>query len=112
MFCVAVVLNLILNYLDSKDTNFCCTKVSIDLTFNCIEVSAHCTFIFFLFRVTKDHFVFHGINTELFQCGTELKSKTPINMPWKFTVKMNVKQRKFEIDFNPVKKVTELFAVK
>ncbi|XP_012677088.2 vitellogenin 3, phosvitinless [Clupea harengus] len=61
--------------------------------------------------VTKDHFVFHGINTELFQCGTELKSKTPINMPWKFTVKMNVKQRKFEIDFNPVKKVTELFAV-
>lgn len=62
--------------------------------------------------MTKDHFVFHGINTELFQCGTELKSKTPINMPWKFTLKMNIKQRKFEIDFDPVKKVSELFAVK
>ncbi|XP_041912175.1 vitellogenin 3, phosvitinless [Alosa sapidissima] len=61
--------------------------------------------------VTKDHFVFHGINTEFFQCGSELKSKTPINMPWKFTLKMNIKERKFEIDFNPPKKVTELFAV-
>lgn len=70
------------------------------------------TFIVFLYRVTKDHFVFHGINTELFQCGSELKSKTPINMPWKFTLKMNVKQRKFEIDLNPVKKASELFGIK
>ncbi|XP_063057790.1 vitellogenin 3, phosvitinless [Engraulis encrasicolus] len=61
--------------------------------------------------VTKDHFVFHGINTEFFQAGTQLKSKTPINLPWKLTLKMNVKQRKFEIDMTPIKKVTELFGV-
>ncbi|KAL2090106.1 hypothetical protein ACEWY4_014794 [Coilia grayii] len=61
--------------------------------------------------VTKNHFVFHGVNTEFFQCGTQLKSKTPINMPWKLTLKMNVKQRKFEIDINPCKKATKLFGV-
>ncbi|KAG7259865.1 hypothetical protein CRUP_005066 [Coryphaenoides rupestris] len=48
---------------------------------------------------TKDFWLFHGISTELFQCGTELKSKSSITLPWKFSAKVNIRERKFELDF-------------
>jgi len=62
--------------------------------------------------VTKDHFVFHGINTDLFQCGVELKSKTINNLPWAFDLKINVKEQKYEMNLTPKKTATELFSVK
>ncbi|XP_039509562.1 vitellogenin 3, phosvitinless [Pimephales promelas] len=61
--------------------------------------------------VTKDHFVFHGINTDLFQCGVELKSKTINNLPWAFDLKINVKEQKYEMNLTPMKTATELFSV-
>uniref|UniRef100_A0A8C3A5Q8 Vitellogenin 3, phosvitinless n=1 Tax=Cyclopterus lumpus TaxID=8103 RepID=A0A8C3A5Q8_CYCLU len=48
---------------------------------------------------TKDFWVYYGINTELFQCGSEFKAKTPLSIPWKFTVKINIAEKKFELDF-------------
>ncbi|XP_029534705.1 vitellogenin 3, phosvitinless [Oncorhynchus nerka] len=61
---------------------------------------------------SKDQFVFHGINTDIFQCGAELKSKTVVAMPWEFSMKMNVKQKTFEMDLPACKKETKLFSVK
>uniref|UniRef100_A0A673LG27 Vitellogenin-like n=1 Tax=Sinocyclocheilus rhinocerous TaxID=307959 RepID=A0A673LG27_9TELE len=61
--------------------------------------------------VTKDHFVFHGINTDLFQCGTETKSKIVSALPWAFDLKINRKEQKYEMNLTPIKKVTELFSV-
>ncbi|XP_070687869.1 vitellogenin 3, phosvitinless [Pempheris klunzingeri] len=61
---------------------------------------------------TKDFWVFHGINTELFQCGSELKSKMPLAIPWKFTANINVREKKFELDFPPCKKEFELSSVR
>nr|XP_033476965.1 vitellogenin 3, phosvitinless [Epinephelus lanceolatus] len=60
---------------------------------------------------TKDFWVFYGINTELFQCGTELKSKSPIAIPWNFAVKINVREKKFQLDIPSCKKEFELFSV-
>uniref|UniRef100_A0A8D0B3Y5 Vitellogenin 3, phosvitinless n=1 Tax=Sander lucioperca TaxID=283035 RepID=A0A8D0B3Y5_SANLU len=60
---------------------------------------------------TKDFWVFYGINTELFQCGSEFKSKIPIAIPWNFAAKINVREMKFELDFPPCKKEFELFSV-
>ncbi|KAM4629403.1 vitellogenin 3, phosvitinless [Polymixia lowei] len=60
---------------------------------------------------TKDLWVFHGINTELFQCGTELKSKFPVSIPWKFAAKINIREKKFELDFPPCTKEFELLSV-
>ncbi|KAK7128051.1 hypothetical protein R3I93_020596 [Phoxinus phoxinus] len=61
--------------------------------------------------VTKDNFVFHGINTDLFQCGVELKSKIITDLPWAFDLKINVKEQKYEMNLTPKKTVTELFSV-
>ncbi|KAG7282891.1 hypothetical protein CRUP_020729 [Coryphaenoides rupestris] len=61
---------------------------------------------------TKDFWLFHGISTELFQCGTELKSKSSITLPWKFSAKVNIRERKFELDFPPCKEPVELISVK
>lgn len=63
-------------------------------------------------RVTKDHFVFHGINTDLFQCGVELKSKIISALPWTFDLKINMEEHKYEMNLTPSKTVTELFSVK
>nr|CEF90400.1 vitellogenin [Sparus aurata] len=60
---------------------------------------------------TKDFWVFYGINTELFQVGSELKSKMPFAVPWKFTAKINIREKKFELDFVPSKKEFTLFGV-
>uniref|UniRef100_A0A3B4TIN1 Vitellogenin 3, phosvitinless n=1 Tax=Seriola dumerili TaxID=41447 RepID=A0A3B4TIN1_SERDU len=60
---------------------------------------------------TKDFWVFYGINTELFQCGSELKAKNPIAIPWKFSAKINVREKKFELDFHPCKKEFEILSV-
>uniref|UniRef100_A0AAQ6II12 Vitellogenin 3, phosvitinless n=1 Tax=Anabas testudineus TaxID=64144 RepID=A0AAQ6II12_ANATE len=60
---------------------------------------------------TKDFWVFYGINTEMFQCGCEFKSKTPFAIPWRFTAKINVPEKKFEFDFPPCKKELELFSM-
>nr|AFA26671.1 vitellogenin C [Dicentrarchus labrax] len=60
---------------------------------------------------TKDLWVFYGINTDLFQCGSELKSKMPLAIPWKFSAKINVREKKFELDFLPCKKEFEVFSV-
>uniref|UniRef100_A0A672SJC0 Vitellogenin 3, phosvitinless n=1 Tax=Sinocyclocheilus grahami TaxID=75366 RepID=A0A672SJC0_SINGR len=53
--------------------------------------------------VTKDHFVFHGINTDLFQCGTEMKSKIVSALPWAFDLKINRKEQKYEMNLTPIK---------
>lgn len=42
--------------------------------------------------------MFYGINTELFHCGSEVKSKLALSIPWKFAAKINVKEKKFEFD--------------
>ncbi|KAK5930759.1 hypothetical protein CgunFtcFv8_026972 [Champsocephalus gunnari] len=60
---------------------------------------------------TKDFWLFYGINTELFQCGTEFKSKTLVAIPWNFSAKINVRERKFELDFPSCKKEVELLSV-
>ncbi|XP_073332486.1 vitellogenin 3, phosvitinless [Pagrus major] len=60
---------------------------------------------------TKDFWVFYGINTELFQVGSELKTKMPLAIPWKFTAKINVREKKFELDFPSCKKEFTLLAV-
>uniref|UniRef100_A0A8D3CBF9 Vitellogenin 3, phosvitinless n=1 Tax=Scophthalmus maximus TaxID=52904 RepID=A0A8D3CBF9_SCOMX len=61
---------------------------------------------------TKDFWLFYGINTELFQCGSELKAKFPIAIPWKFSAKINVREKKFELDFPPCKKEIEIISVR
>lgn len=63
-------------------------------------------------RVAKDHFVFHGINTDLFQCGAEMKSKLVTSLPWAFGLKINIKEQKYEMNLTPSKTDTELFSVK
>ncbi|KAG8003726.1 Vitellogenin [Nibea albiflora] len=60
---------------------------------------------------TKDLWVFYGINTELFQCGSEFKSKMPLAIPWKIAAKINVREKKFELDFAPWKNEFEVFSV-
>ncbi|XP_044057060.1 vitellogenin 3, phosvitinless isoform X2 [Siniperca chuatsi] len=60
---------------------------------------------------TADFWVFYGINTEMFQCGSEFKSKIPIAIPWKFGAKINVREKKFELDIPACKKEFELFSV-
>ncbi|XP_010904322.2 vitellogenin 3, phosvitinless [Esox lucius] len=60
----------------------------------------------------KDQFLFHGINTDIFQCGMEMKSKNVLAMPWEFSMKMNIKQNTFELDLPPCKKKMDLFLVK
>uniref|UniRef100_H3C2Y7 Vitellogenin 3, phosvitinless n=1 Tax=Tetraodon nigroviridis TaxID=99883 RepID=H3C2Y7_TETNG len=44
--------------------------------------------------LTKDAWMSYGINTELFQCGSEVKSKTALSLPWKVAAKINVKEKK------------------
>lgn len=66
----------------------------------------------FFFSCTKDFWVFYGINTDLFQCGSELKSKMPFAIPWKFAAKINVREKKFELNFPPCKKEIDLFSVR
>ncbi|KAI3368252.1 hypothetical protein L3Q82_007972 [Scortum barcoo] len=48
---------------------------------------------------------------ELFQSGYELKSKMSLSIPWKFTAKINVRERKFELDFPPCKNEFELLSI-
>ncbi|KAK0131503.1 Vitellogenin [Merluccius polli] len=60
---------------------------------------------------TKDFWLFHGINTELFQCGTEFKSKSPVTVPWRFSAKVNIRDKKFELDFPPCKEPVELITL-
>ncbi|XP_033936675.1 vitellogenin 3, phosvitinless isoform X2 [Pseudochaenichthys georgianus] len=60
---------------------------------------------------TKNFWLFYGINTELFQCGTEFKSESQVAIPWKFSAKINVRERKFELDFPSCKKEVELLSV-
>lgn len=62
--------------------------------------------------MTKDHFVFHGINTDLFQCGIELKSKAVSGLPWVIDLKVNIKERKYEMNLTPSKTATELISFK
>lgn len=64
------------------------------------------------FSFTKDFWVFYGISTELFQCGSEFKSKMPVAIPWKFTAKINIREKKFEVEFPSCKKELELFLVR
>ncbi|XP_068563229.1 vitellogenin 3, phosvitinless [Cebidichthys violaceus] len=60
---------------------------------------------------TKDLWVYYGINTELFQCGSEFKAKAPLVIPWKFTATFNAAEKKFALDFAPCKKEFDLISV-
>lgn len=64
------------------------------------------------FSFTKDFWVSYGINTELFQCGSEFRSKMPLSIPWKFAAKINVREKKFELDFPPCKKEYEVVSIR
>lgn len=66
----------------------------------------------FFNRVTKDFWLFYGINTELFQCGSELKSKIPVSIPWEFRAKVNIKKKKFELDFPIFKEEFEVASIR
>lgn len=59
-----------------------------------------------------DYFVFHGINTDLFQSGVQLNGKTSMSLPWKANLKKDAKDKTYELTFPPCKKPTELFKVK
>lgn len=56
--------------------------------------------------------MFYGINTELFQCGCEVKSKIALSLPWKFAAKINVKEKKFEFDFPLFKDEFEVVSIR
>ncbi|XP_065812413.1 vitellogenin 3, phosvitinless [Labrus bergylta] len=60
---------------------------------------------------TKDFWVFYGINTELFQCAIEFKSKHPVAIPWNFSAKINVREKKFELDIPACKKEFSLISI-
>ncbi|XP_068447341.1 vitellogenin 3, phosvitinless [Clinocottus analis] len=60
---------------------------------------------------TKDFWVYYGINTELFQCGSEFKAKTPLAIPWNVTAKINVAEKKFKLDFPACKKEFAIYSV-
>ncbi|XP_077572922.1 vitellogenin 3, phosvitinless [Stigmatopora nigra] len=60
---------------------------------------------------TKDLWLSYGINTELFQSGVEFKSKIPYSVPWKLNTRVNIKERKFQLDFPLSKNEIELIAV-
>uniref|UniRef100_A0A3P9DJ31 Vitellogenin 3, phosvitinless n=1 Tax=Maylandia zebra TaxID=106582 RepID=A0A3P9DJ31_9CICH len=59
---------------------------------------------------TKDFWIFHGINTELFQCGSEMKSKAPVELPMKLSAKINVGKRVLELDIPACKNEFELIS--
>uniref|UniRef100_A0A3B4H9X1 Vitellogenin-like n=1 Tax=Pundamilia nyererei TaxID=303518 RepID=A0A3B4H9X1_9CICH len=59
---------------------------------------------------TKDFWIFHGINTELFQCGSEMKSKAPVELPLKLSAKINVGKRVLELDIPACKNEFELIS--
>ncbi|XP_058494704.1 vitellogenin 3, phosvitinless [Solea solea] len=60
---------------------------------------------------SKDFFLYYGINTELFQSGTEVKAKTPLNIPWRFSAKINIPKKKFELDIPACKQEIEVLSV-
>lgn len=59
-----------------------------------------------------DYFVYHGINTGLFQSGVQLNGTTTMSLPWKAGFEKNVKEKNYEITFPPCKKTTEFFKTK
>ncbi|XP_076880480.1 vitellogenin 3, phosvitinless isoform X2 [Brachyhypopomus gauderio] len=59
----------------------------------------------------KDFIAFHGISTDLFQCGAQLNSKVIMSVPWKIGFKKNTKENNYEINLAPPKKDTELLTV-
>ncbi|KAG7514855.1 vitellogenin C [Solea senegalensis] len=60
---------------------------------------------------SKDFFLYYGINTELFQSGTEVKAKIPLNIPWRFSAKINIPKKKFELDIPACKQEFEVLSV-
>lgn len=68
--------------------------------------------VFQFFSVTKDFWVFYGVNTELFQSGSEFHNKVPIGLPWKFTTKVNIPEKKFELEFPPCTKEIPLISMR
>lgn len=54
----------------------------------------------------------YGINTELFHSGVEFKSKIPYSIPWKLSAKLNIRERKIELDIPLSKKEVELISVR
>ncbi|TRY57433.1 hypothetical protein DNTS_031422, partial [Danionella cerebrum] len=44
-------------------------------------------------------------------CGTELKTKVAVRMPWAFGMKVNPKEQKYEMNWTPRKMVTNIFSV-
>lgn len=56
--------------------------------------------------------MFYGINTELFQCGSEVKSNIAFSLPWKVATKINIKEKKFEFDFPLLKDKFEVLSIR
>nr|BAC06191.1 vitellogenin [Acanthogobius flavimanus] len=59
---------------------------------------------------TKSFWLFYGINTDLFQSAVELKTKSPITIPWNFVGKFNTRERKFELEFPRSNREVEVFS--
>uniref|UniRef100_A0A4W6DUS7 Vitellogenin 3, phosvitinless n=1 Tax=Lates calcarifer TaxID=8187 RepID=A0A4W6DUS7_LATCA len=87
------------------------SEISLETDDDMLHLFTTTQFICFFFSFTKDVWVFYGINTELFQCGSEIKTKNPLAIPWKFSAKINVREKKFELDFPPCKKEFEILSV-
>ncbi|XP_072294395.1 vitellogenin 3, phosvitinless isoform X2 [Eucyclogobius newberryi] len=59
---------------------------------------------------TKNFWLFYGINTDLFQSAVEIKTTNPARIPWNFVAKLNVPERKFEVEFPRSKSELEFFS--
>lgn len=56
-------------------------------------------FILLYFSMVKQFWTFFGINTNLFQCAAELKTKTSILLPWDFRLRLDIDERKYSLEF-------------
>ncbi|XP_061680894.1 vitellogenin 3, phosvitinless [Syngnathoides biaculeatus] len=61
---------------------------------------------------TKDIWLSYGIYTELFQTGVEFKSKIPYSIPWKLSGKVNIREKKFQLDIPLSKEEVKLITVR
>lgn len=68
--------------------------------------------VLFFYRLIKDIWLYFGINTELFQVGSELRSKAVLSLPWNIDASLNFKDRKFEIDIPPLKEDFEVVCIR
>lgn len=68
--------------------------------------------VLFFYRLSKDIWLYYGINTELFQVGSELRSKVVLSLPWNIAAGLNFRDMKFEIDLPSLKDDFEVVCIR